>query len=173
MRVSMMFTLAAPLAVALMAAPALAHGPGGGGACGGDIKALCAKAGVAPGSGNCMSTLCPGVPPGPGAFATCIDNAASKYSYTVSANCSAQLAKMQAKIAAWQTAFNTACANDVSTFCSNVTTGPWSTAQCLRQAIMNNQAVSQPCQAFLAQHHGHRPHHAPNWAPGSGEPGTP
>jgi hypothetical protein len=62
----------ASIALAL-ATPALAHGPGGGGACSGmkgQMETLCA--GATP--GTCLSTLCPDVPPGPGQWPQCLLN---------------------------------------------------------------------------------------------------
>jgi hypothetical protein len=172
MKVSKIIALVAPLALALAAAPALAHGPGalgpgalgprGGGACRQDLTKLCSQLTPtpAPGPGNCLKALCPTLTPGPGAFASCLLSLQSG----VSDQCKQQLTKMQAKIAAWQAAFNTACANDVSQFCSNVSTGPRGQIQCLRQAVRNNQTVSQPCQAFLAEHHGYHHHgHPGDW----------
>ena len=160
MKVSKIITLVAPLAMALAAAPALAHGPGGEGACRQDLTKLCSHLTPAPGPGNCLKALCPSFTPGPGAFASCLLGLPSG----VSDQCKQQLTQMQAKIAAWHTAFNTACSTDVSSFCKNVTTGPWTQVQCLRQAVVNNQPVSAPCQAFLAKHHGHGHHgHPGHW----------
>jgi hypothetical protein len=161
MKVSKIITLVAPLALALAAAPALAHGPGPGGACRQDVAKLCSQLtpAPAPGPGNCLKALCPKLTPGPGAFASCLLGLPSG----VSDQCKQQLTEMQAKIAAWQTAFNTACVttNDVSSFCGNVKTGPRGQIQCLRQAVKNNQKVSATCQAFLTEHHGDRHHGHP------------
>jgi hypothetical protein len=157
MRPSRFALFVAPLALALGAAPALAHGALGG-ACLPLLQELCPNVTPGPGPGGyhaCLKTLCGPATPGPGGLVSCLlkQSATSKFP-----NCEARLTKMQAKIAAWQTAFNTACVttNDVSTFCNNVTTGPWSQVRCLRQAVKDNKAVSATCQAFLAQHHGHR-----------------
>ena len=154
-----------PLALALAAAPALAHGPGGGGACRPLIQQLCPNVTPGPGPGgygSCLKALC-GTPttPGPGGFASCLLNQSAISNFP---DCQAQLTKMQAKIAAWQAAFNTACGSDVSSFCGNVTTGMRGQIQCLRQAVKNNQKVSATCQAFLAKGHGKghgRRHHGP------------
>jgi hypothetical protein len=160
MKVSMMFTLAVPLAVALMAAPALAHGPHGGGACRPLVQALCPSVTPGPGPGgygSCLKSLCPNLT-GPGGFASCLLSQGQIAAYPA---CQAQLTNMQNKIAAWQSAFTNACANDVSQLCSNVTTGPRGQIQCLRQAVKNNQQVSATCQTFLAKRHGHRHHGHP------------
>ncbi len=156
MRTSRMMMLTAPLAVALMAAPALAHGHHGGGACRQDLQTLCPN--VTPGPGSfrgCLAMLCPGLTPGPGAFASCLQQHASE----LSPACQQDLNKMQAKIAAWQQA----CGGDVPTFCSDVAPGPWSIRKCLRE---HQSELSQPCQDLLAQHHGHRHHPSPNPTPG-------
>ena len=145
--------LIAPLAVALTAAPALAHGHHGGGACRQDLQTLCPN--VTPGPGNfrdCLATLCPDLTPGPGAFASCLQEAATSTGVTLSDQCQAQLTQMQARLAAWQQA----CGADVRTFCSAATPGPWSAGKCLRQ---HQSELSQPCQDLLAQHHGHSHHH--------------
>lgn len=165
MKVSKIIALVAPLALALAAAPALAHGPGGGGACLPLLQALCPSVTPGPGPGgyhSCLKTLCgQEATPGPGGFASCLLKQSAVSNFP---NCEAQLTKMQAKITAWQTAFNTACTNDVSQFCSNVTTGPPGQIQCLRQAVKNNQKVSATCQAFLAKGHGDRHHgHPGHW----------
>ncbi len=73
MTTSRFVKLLAPLAVALAAAPALAHGPGDGGACSGikgQIESLCAAAPP----DTCLSTLCPDVPAGPGQLVQCLLN---------------------------------------------------------------------------------------------------
>ena len=157
MKVFEVITLIVLLALSLAAAPALAHGPGGGGACRPLIQQLCHSVTPGPGPGgygSCLKALCgTEATPGPGGFASCLLKQSAISNFP---NCQAQLTKMQAKIAAWQAAFNTACTNDVSQFCSNVTTGPRGQIQCLRQAVRNNQKVSATCQAFLAKGHGHR-----------------
>jgi hypothetical protein len=151
MGMSKFIMLIAPLTVALMAAPALAHGPHGGGACRQDLQTLCPNVTPGPGSfRDCLATLCPDLTPGPGTFASCLQQHASG----LSAACQQHLNQMQAKLAAWQQA----CGDDVRTFCSDVAPGPWSTGKCLRQ---HQSALSQPCQDLLAQHHGHRHHHGP------------
>ncbi len=162
MRTSRFALFVAPLALAVAAAPALAHGPRGGGACRPLLQQLCPSVTPGPGPGgygSCLKTLCgTEATPGPGGFASCLLKQSAISNFP---KCEAQLTKMQAKIAAWQAAFNTACTNDVSQFCSNVTTGPRGQVQCLRQAVTNNQKVSATCQAFLAQHHGYRHHGHP------------
>ena len=68
--------------LALTAAPALAHGPGRGGACRADIAALCPD--VTPGPRayrSCLAEACPEVTPGPGAFANCLQSAATSQGY--------------------------------------------------------------------------------------------
>jgi hypothetical protein len=166
MKVSKIITLVAPLALALAAAPASAHGFGGGGACRPLLQQLCPSVTPGPGPGgygSCLKALCGTEPTsGPGGFASCLLKQSAISNFP---NCQAELTNMQAKIAAWQATFNTACAtatgttpSDVSTYCANVTGGMGSQVQCLRQAVTNNQPVSQPCQAFLAEQHGHRHH---------------
>ena len=66
MRTSRILMVSTPLAVALLAAPALAHGPHGGGACRQALHALCAQSGTTPGPGGCLQTLCPGFTSGHG-----------------------------------------------------------------------------------------------------------
>jgi hypothetical protein len=141
--------LIAPLTMALAAAPALAHGPHGGGACRQDLQTLCPD--VTPGPGafrDCLATLCPGLTPGPGAFASCLQEHASELSDA----CQQEVSRMQAKMAAWQQA----CGADVQTFCSSVGPGPWSVGKCLHE---HQSELSQPCQDLLAQRHGHHHHH--------------
>jgi hypothetical protein len=175
MRVSKVITLIAPLAVALMVAPALAHGPGAacngpGGACSGikgQIKNLCS--GATP--GTCMTKLCGPTPPtGPGAWAQCLLNAntAGTFKPALSTNCVNDLKAKLAAIQEWQKAFEAACGDPTdAAFCSNVTGGTGSTIQCLRQAVIDNKPVSSPCQALLAKHHGHHGHHHWNGAKGA------
>ena len=169
MRTSRFAMFFAALALALAAAPALAHGPGGGGACRADIKALCAAAGVTPGSGNCLKALCPDVTPGSGGFVSCLQHYASQSQ--LSEPCQQQLNDIQAKMEAWKAA----CADsgDVANVCPGVT-GPREIGKCLHQAVRDNQLgtngnpVSPNCAALLAQHHRHHHHHrqeAPNPAP--------
>ena len=151
------FIFVPPLALALAAAPALAHGPGGGGACRPLVQALCPDVTPGPGPGgyhSCLQALCPNSSGGPGGFASCLLNQ-TKVPIANYPNCQTELTNLQSKIAAWQAEFNTACASDVSQFCSNVTTGPRQQIQCLRQAVKNNQKVSASCQTLLAKHHGH------------------
>jgi hypothetical protein len=160
----------ASIALAL-AAPALAHGPGGGGACRGikgQMETLCA--GAAP--GTCLSTLCPDVPPGPGQWPQCLLNL-NGTKLTLTAACQTELNNKLSAIQQQQQAFKTACVDtgDVKTFCSNVTGGPWSTMQCLRQAVKDNKAVSSTCQTLLAQHHAFGPHpHGPGQFGPAGRP---
>jgi hypothetical protein len=148
-------------ALALVAAPALAYGPGGGGACRQDLKTICSglSPAPAPGPGNCLKALCGDLTPGSGAYVNCLQ---TKYTSQLSDACKQQLTDIQAKM----TAFQTTCGGDISNFCGNVTGGTWSTVQCLHQAVINNQKVSSACQALLAQHPGrhHRPP-APDLAP--------
>ena len=155
-----------PLAATLVASAALAHGPGGGGACSGvkgQMKALCA-------SGNprtCLSTLCPDVPAGPGAWAQCLLNLndgkeSQKLSTPLTPACVTELNDRLAAIQKEQQAFTAACAADAATFCNNVTSGQRATMQCLHQAVKDNKAVSANCQTLLAQHHPFGPHpHGP------------
>lgn len=143
--------LIAPLAVALMATPALAHGPHGGGTCRPDLQTLCPNVTPGPGSfRDCLQTLCQATP-GPGAFASCLQEAATSKGVTLSDQCQAHLTKMQAKIDAWKTA----CGGAVTTYCSDLT-DPREIGKCLRQ---NQAKLSSDCQALLAQHHGHHHHH--------------
>jgi hypothetical protein len=163
MRTSRMIMLSAPLAVALMAAPVLAHGPGG--ACSGikgQIKNLCS--GVTT-PGTCLTTLCPTATPGPGAWAQCLLSNATKLK--LSATCQADLNNKLAAIQKWQSAFETACKADVTANCNYVTGGTGSTIQCLGQAVIDNKQVSSTCQALLARHHGHHGHHHWNGAKGA------
>ncbi len=170
----------APLALALAAAPALAHGPGGpggGGACSGirgQMETLCA--GATPGA--CLSTLCPDVPPGPGQWPQCLLNLndgkeTQKLSSPLPAACVTELTNKLSAIQKAQQAFTAACGGDVTTFCGNVTGGPWSTMQCLRQAVKDNKTVSSNCQALLAQHHGFgfHPHGPGAFGPAGGPRG--
>ncbi len=163
MSTSRLTMFVAPLALALTAAPALAHGPGRGGACRADLEARCSALATppAPGPGDCVKALCGDLTPGSGAFVNCLLGLQPP----VSSQCQQQLTDMQAKI----TAFQTACAGDVTQYCGNVTGGPWSTVQCLRQAVTNNQPVSPSCQALLAQHHRHRHHQQQDPNAGSGQ----
>ena len=169
MRTSRMIMLSAPLAVALMAGPALAHGPGGG-ACRQELQALCStQQSVAPGPGGCLQALCPAFTPGPGAFASCI-TALTNAGKDVSA-CSQQVAKMQAKRAAWKAA----CVDSgaVAASCPPDTTGPRAIGKCLRKAQKNDTTgvfstggTYAACGALLAQHHWHHRHHHWNGATG-------
>ena len=153
-----------PLALALAAVPALAHGPGGGGACSGirgQMETLCA--GATP--GTCLSTLCPDVPAGPGQWPQCFLNLndgkeTQKLTSPLTSACATDLNNKLLAIQQHQQAFTAACGGDVTTFCNNVTGGQWSSMGCLRQAVKDNKAVSSNCQALLAQHHGfgHQPH---------------
>jgi hypothetical protein len=156
----------APLVFALTAAPALAHGPGGGGACAGikgQMKSLCAGAP----HGTCLSTLCPDVPPGPGQWPQCLLNLndgkeTQKLNTPLSSACVTELNDKLLGIQKQQQAFTAACGGDVTTFCNNVTGGPWSTIPCLHQAVKDNKAVSANCQTLLAQHRPYGPHpHGP------------
>ena len=47
---------------------------------------------------------CPDLTPGPGAFAGCLQEAATSKGVTLSDECQAQLTEMQARLAAWQQA---------------------------------------------------------------------
>jgi hypothetical protein len=179
MRTSRMIMLSAPLAVALMAAPVLAHGPGGacngpgaacngpGGACSGakeQIKKLCS--GVTP--GDCLTTLCKDVQPGPGQWPQCLLNlnSAGTLKPALTKSCVTDLNNKLAAIQNWQKTLTAKCGADVSANCANVTGGMGVTMQCLHQAVIDNKPVSKDCQALLAEHHGHhRQHHGP------GEPG--
>jgi hypothetical protein len=148
--------------LALAAAPALAHGPSGGpgeGACRGakdQFKKLCS--GVAP--GDCLSTLCKDVQPGPGQWPQCLLNlnSAGKLKPALTKGCVTDLNNKLAAIQKWQTAFNDQCGADVKANCANVTGGMGLTMQCLHQAVIDNKQVSNGCQALLAQHHGHGEH---------------
>jgi hypothetical protein len=158
MKASKVVGLVAPFTLALLAAPALAHGPGGGLACRPLLQELCPNATPGPGPGgyrSCLKALCSNLTPGPGAFASCL---LAQKGISNFPSCQAQLTEMQAKIAAWQSAFNTACATDVTQFCGNVATGQRGQTQCLRQAIKDNKAVSGTCQTLLATYHGHHQH---------------
>jgi len=149
MKTSRFAVLSAAVALALAATPALAHGPGRGGACRQDLANLCSQLTPtpAPGPFNCVKALCPTAIPGTGDIVTCLQGLA------VSDACKAELSDLQAKITAWKTAFTQACtANDLA-LCNNVKTGPWGQVQCLRQAVNDNKDVSQSCQLFVAQHH--------------------
>ncbi len=155
MRTRGMLLAGMPLALALMTAPAFAHGHHhGGGACRQDLQTLCPD--VTPGPGafrNCLTTLCPDATPGPGVFATCLQ----QHTDQLSPACQQQLSKMQAKIAAWQQA----CGTDVQTFCSDAGPGPWKVGKCLHE---HQSELSSACQDLLAQHHHHH-HHAANPTP--------
>jgi hypothetical protein len=172
MTTSRFATFLAPLAFALAAAPVLAHGPGGGGACSGlkgQMEKLCA--GAAP--GTCLGTLCPDVPAGPGQWPQCLLNLndgkeTQKLAAPLTSACVTELNNKLAVIQQQQQAFTSACAGDVTTFCNNVTSGQRSTMQCLRQAVRDNKAVSSNCQTLLAQHHGHG--HPPGGPGGFGPP---
>ena len=165
----------AVLALAL-AAPALAHGPGGGGACSGikgQMESLCA--GATP--GTCLSTLCPDVPPGPGQWPQCLLNLnagtaeSQKLTTPLTSACVTELNNRLVAIKKEQAAFTAACGGDVTTFCNNVTGGQWSAMQCLRQAVKDNKAVSPNCQTLLAQHHGFGPYpHGPGAFGPAGRP---
>jgi hypothetical protein len=150
---SKLIMLIAPLAVALTTtAPALAHGHHGGGACRQDLQALCPNVTPGPGSfRDCLATLCQATP-GPGAFASCVQEAAAANNVTLSDQCQAQLTKMQAKIAAWQTA----CGNYGP--CTG-STGPRALGQCLRDAQTTDPQFPPACAALLTQRHGHGHHH--------------
>ncbi|MFI5398525.1 MAG: hypothetical protein ACHQ9S_23590 [Candidatus Binatia bacterium] len=149
--------LIAPLTVALMAAPALAHRPHGGGACSADLQTLCPNVTPGPGSfRDCLATLCPNLTAGPRAFASCLPEAATSKGVTLSDQCQAHLTKMQAKIAAWQMA----CGNYAQLNCTG-DTGPRAIGQCLRAAQKNDPQFPAACAALLAQHHGHHHHHGP------------
>ena len=177
MTTSKFTTFLAAIALALAAAPALAHGPGAGGACKGikgQLETLCA--GASP--GTCLGTLCPDVPAGPGQWPQCLLNLndgkeTQKLSSPLSATCVTELNNKLSAIQKEQQAFTAACGGDVTTFCSNVSAGPRSTMQCLRQAVKDNKTVSSTCQAFLAQHHGHgfHPHGSGVFGPGGGPKG--
>jgi hypothetical protein len=149
----------APLTLALAAAPALARGPGGEGACRGakeQLKKLCS--GGTP--GDCLTTLCKDVQPGPGQWPQCLLNlnSAGTLKPSLTKDCVTDLNNKLAAIQKWQATFQTACGGDVTNFCNNVTGGVWSTKQCLRQAVLDNKQVSKDCQALLAQRHGHGDH---------------
>jgi len=156
MKTSRLAVFVAPFAVAFVAAPALAHGPGGRGACRQDLNAICSGLSPTPaaGPGNCLRALCGDITPGSGAYVNCLQ---TKYASQLSDPCKQQLANIQAKL----TAFQTTCGADISSFCGNVTGGTWSTIQCLHEAIINNQKVSPDCQALLARHPGPRHHRPP------------
>ena len=161
MRKSRLAMFVGALALVLPAVPVLAHGPDGGGACRADMEALCAGLPTppAPGGGNCLKALCPDLTPGPGAFASCLQQ---HYGNSLSDPCKAQLSNLQAKLDAWKTA----CVDsgDVANFCPGIT-DPRQIGKCLRHAVRDNAVgadgnpVSPNCQALLAQHHGHRHHH--------------
>jgi len=190
MRRSRIMMLSAPLAVVLMAVPALAHGPHGGGACRGDLeKILCPNVTPGPGSfreclaacpnvtpgpgafASCLAPLCPERTPGPGGFASCLQQAAAANNVTLSEQCQAQLTKMQANIAAWKTA----CGAAVTNLCPDVTPGPGGSGhraigKCLREHQSELTANYPACAELLAQHHGfhHHHHRHPTPTPGSG-----
>jgi hypothetical protein len=158
----------APLTLALATAPALAHGPGGEGACRGakeQIKELCS--GVTT-PGDCLNTLCKDVQPGPGQWPQCLLNlnSAGTLKPALTKSCVTDLNSAITAIQKWQTAFNDKCGADVKTNCANVTGGMGLTMQCLHQAVIDNKQVSKDCQALLGQHH--RPGDHP---PGLGERG--
>ena len=163
----------ASIALAL-AAPALAHGPGGGGACSGireQMKTLCAGAPPR----TCLSTLCPDVAAGPGQFPQCLLNLndgkeTQKLTTPLTAACVTELNDKLSAIQKEQQAFTAACAGDVTTFCNNVTGGQRSAKQCLRQAVKDNKAVSSNCQALLAQHRGFGHPHGPGGSRPAGQP---
>lgn len=153
----------APLTLALAGAPALAHGPGGGpggeGACRGakeQIKKLCS--GVTP--GDCLTTLCKDVQPGPGQWPQCLLNlnSAGTLRPALTKDCVTDLNNKLTAIQNWQKTFTAKCGADVSANCANVTGGMGRTIQCLHQAVIDNKQVSKDCQALLAQHHGHGDH---------------
>jgi hypothetical protein len=150
--------LIAPLTVALMAAPALAHGPHGRGACRQDLHAYCSSLTPTPDSfRGCLATLCgPDFTPGPGAFASCLQNAATAGTITLSGQCTAHLTKMQAKIDAWETA----CGDYAQKNCTDGT-GPRAIGQCLHAAQNTDPNFPPACAALLAQHHRHHHHHGP------------
>ncbi|MGD0946021.1 MAG: hypothetical protein ABSA52_01215 [Candidatus Binatia bacterium] len=148
MRVSMMFTLAAPLAVALAVAPALAHGRHGGGAC---AQALLQSS----------PPLC-SVTTGPGWVMKCITQLPA--GTTLPTACD----QVQAKITAWNTCKGVLVQQNL---CPNITPGPGQHKGfigCLRQLAQSGQ-VPGSCQPLLVQHHGYHHHHAPDSAPDSGQ----
>jgi hypothetical protein len=147
----------APLAVALTTAPALAHGPHGGGACRQELQTLCPNVTPGPGSfRDCLATLCPDLAPGPGAFASCLQEAATAKSVTLSDQCQARLTKMQAEVDAWKTA----CGDYAQANCTS-DSGPRAIGQCLRAAQQTDPNFPTACAALLAQHHGHHHCHGP------------
>ena len=133
MRAPQIVALLLPLSVAFTAQPGWAHGGGGQWACGQDIK-----------------QFCPDITPGPGSRASihaCLQNNEAN----LSPGCQAQLAKMQAKVAALlQT-----CESDIQTLCSEVASDTHATLKCLHE---NRSSLSPACQDQLPTHHwGH--HH--------------
>ncbi len=146
MRPSKVALFILPLA-GLLAVPVLAHEHGhhGRGVCRQDLKTLCPNAAN---FRDCMSGLCPDVTPGPGSFATCLQQHAAQ----LSPACQQHLTEMQAKFGAWQQA----CETDVQTFCGDAGPSPRKIHRCLRQ---HKSQLSQACQDMLAQHRGHGHHH--------------
>jgi len=139
--------LIAPLAVALMAAPALAHGPHRGGAC---AQALLQSS----------PPLCP-VTTGPRWVVNCITQLPA--GTTLPPACD----QVQAKIAAWNTCKGVLVQQNL---CPNVTPGPGQRKGfigCLRQLAQSGQ-VPGSCQPLLVQHHGHH-HHQGSADPNGGQ----
>jgi len=153
MKMRRVSTLIAPLTVALMAVPALAHGPHRGGACRQDLHTYCSSLTPTPGDGfrGCLATLCPDFTPGPGAFASCLLN---QTEIKLSEQCTAHLTKMQANIAAWKAA----CGTYAGANCTG-DSGPRAIGQCLRAAQTTDPDFPPACAALLAQHHWHHHHH--------------
>ena len=133
MKMSRMIALSAPLAVALMAAPALAHRPHGGGACRQEFQKLCGTPGSAGGFAG---------------FVACLETPANQGQLTT--ECQTRLSQMQAKITAWQT-----CKQD-ATVCGQDTGKDF--IKCLR-GLAKNKSLPTSCQPLLAQHHGRHHHH--------------
>lgn len=158
------------LSAALMAAPALAHGPHGG-PCRTELQALHQKLcpNVTPGPGAWKSCpLCPERTPGPGGFSSCLQEAAAANGVTLSEPCLAHLTTMQDKMAAWKTA----CAPAVTNLCPNITPGPGKSGhraigKCLHENQSELTANYPACADLLAQHHGqhHHHHHDPTPTP--------
>jgi hypothetical protein len=148
MKTSRIIMLSAPLAMALMAAPALAHGPHGGGACRQEFQNLCGTPGSAGGFAG---------------FVTCLETNKAK----LTGPCLDRLSQMQAKITAWNE-----CKTAVSgppDLCPNITTGPGQDKdfiQCLR-GLAENKSLPASCQPLLAQHHRHHHPCHPTPTPGT------
>jgi hypothetical protein len=116
------------------------------------------------------------VPAGPGQWPQCLLNLnGGKETQTLNppltSACVTELNTKLLAIQKDQQAFTAACGADATTFCNNVTGGPWSTRACLRQAVKDNKAVSSNCQALLAQHHGRGPHGPGGCGPAGGPSG--